>query len=293
MPPIPFVKMHGIGNDYIYLDAVADPSLDTMDGLSELARSVSHRHTGIGADGLILVCNPTDAGRAEGAHVRMRMFNADGSESAVCGNGVRCVAKFAHDRLNYLVPSVTVETTAGLVAVALTLDALGRVDTASVDMGEPVLDAARIPVVPKRGGNADGRAIDLPAEQLGVFHTDVGFLPSAVGKTMTCLSMGNPHVVLWCNDPWDIPLEVVGPLIETDPMFPSRVNVHFAAPSGKKKVVVRTWERGSGITQACGTGACAVVVAGALTGRLARSACVALPGGELDIEWDETSNRVR
>lgn len=293
MPNLAFVKMHGIGNDYIYLDAVGDPTIEAMDGLPLLARSMSDRHTGIGADGLILVCQPTDTGRAAGAHVRMRMFNADGSESAMCGNGVRCVAKFAHDRLNHRSQTITVETTTGPIAISLSLDALGRVDTASVDMGEPILEAARIPVIPKRGANADGRAIDIPSEQLGVFQTDIGFSVGAIEEGMTCVSMGNPHVVLWCKDPWDIPLETVGPLIETDAMFPSRVNVHFAAPTGKNKVVMRTWERGSGITQACGTGACAVVVAGVLTGRLARSVRVALPGGELDIDWDGASNRVR
>jgi len=293
VPNLAFVKMHGIGNDYIYLDAVGDPAIEAINGLPQLARSMSDRHAGIGADGLILVCQPTADGRSAGAHVRMRMFNADGSESAMCGNGIRCVAKFAHDRLNHTGRSITVETATGLVEIALTQNALGRVETASVDMGEPILEAGRIPVAPVRGLNNDGCAIDVPADQLAVFAAGIGFSPDSVEPSMTCVSMGNPHVVLWCKDPWAVPLQTVGPLIENDSMFPRRVNAHFAATSSKGRVVMRTWERGSGITQACGTGACAVVVAGVLTGRLARSVRVALPGGELDVDWDEATNRVR
>ncbi|MBY0309148.1 MAG: hypothetical protein K2Q09_10440, partial [Phycisphaerales bacterium] len=143
---LPFVKMHGAGNDYVYLDAVADPALADRDDLPGLARAIGNRHTGVGSDGLILVCLPTQAGRADGAHARMRMFNADGSEGAMCGNGVRCVAKFAHDRLGIRDNPVRSETGRGVLGITCTLDDAGRVASATVDMDRPILDAASIPV---------------------------------------------------------------------------------------------------------------------------------------------------
>jgi diaminopimelate epimerase len=260
-----FTKMHGIGNDYVYVNCfteqVADPTA--------LARAVSDRHFGIGGDGLILVL-PSKA-----ADVRMRMFNADGSESQMCGNGIRCVAKFAYDHGLSRANPMKVETGAGVKTIQLTIGAGGKVSAASVDMGEPIIEPARIPV------RLDGsRAVNVPID------TSMGRLE------MTCVSMGNPHMVACVSDVAAVPLEQIGPELENHQLFPQRINVHFVQVHSLSEVTMRTWERGSGITLACGTGASAVCVAGVLSGRSGREILAHLPGGDLRLAWREADNHV-
>ena len=283
MRALPFVKMHGIGNDYVYVDGFAHDVADA----AALARLVSDRHTGIGSDGLIVVAPPEGAD----ADVRMRMFNADGSEGRMCGNGIRCVAKFAVDRGISSANPLRVQTRRGVLAVSWRADAAGRVCGATVDMGEPILEPSRIPVnVP------GGRAVAWPwgierwrevsgAAGLDSARTEEWIAACGIGASVSFVSMGNPHMVAWCDAIDAVPLERIGPVIETMPMFPERINVHVVEVAGRAAARMRTWERGSGITQACGTGACAVCVAGQLEGRLGCEVDVHLPGGSLQIEW--------
>ena len=265
-----FTKMHGLGNDYIYINgfdqAVDDPAA--------LAVRVSDRHFGVGGDGLVLILP------SEEADVRMRMFNADGSEGMMCGNAIRCVAKYAHQRGLATMNPVRVETASGVKVIDKVID--GELVTgATVDMGEPILVPADVPV--QIDGQTDAPIVDLSSEGLAD-------LPVAVG--MTCVSMGNPHVVVYCDDVDAVPMTEVGPVLETAAIFPDRINVHYVEVIGPGEVKMRTWERGSGITLACGTGASAVCVAGVLAGKSGRNVLVHLPGGDLEIEWREENNRV-
>lgn len=263
---LPFTKMHGIGNDYVYVDAfahrVADPA--------RVAQLVSPRRTSIGSDGLILIC-PSDV-----ADCRMEMYNADGSRGEMCGNGIRCVAKYVYDHGIARKPTLAIETDAGVKTLELDVRD-GRVANVTVDMGAPILDPDAIPV------RAEGRLIDAPLEVDGTIHR------------ITCVSMGNPHCVLFVPSTEDAPVPTLGPRIETHPMFPRKVNVEFvevlgAAPA--ERLRMRVWERGSGETAACGTGACAAAVAAALTGRAGRRTEVELLGGNLRIEWRESDDHV-
>ena len=301
-----FTKMHGLGNDYVYVDCVSQSVADPV----ELAKAVADRHFGIGGDGLILILPPTapDAG-----DVRMRMFNADGSESAMCGNGVRCVAKFAYDHGLARVNPIRVETGAGMRTIQLVLGDDGRVRSATVDMGEPILEPDRIPVdlddlrlvvdmgLPTALVGAMGTSgeIGMPlidvTQAVDVPLTTAINVPLTVdGRTfeMTCVSMGNPHAVIYVADLAAVNLAEIGPKIEHHPMFPKRVNVHFVQVHDAGRVTMATWERGSGITLACGTGASAVCVAGVLTGRSARAIDAQLPGGHLQLEWRQSDNHV-
>jgi diaminopimelate epimerase len=260
-----FTKMHGIGNDYVYV-SLFDQSLPGEP--AELARVVSDRHFGIGGDGLILI-TPSDK-----ADARMRMFNADGSEGEMCGNGVRCVAKYIHDHGIARKPVVTIETGRGVLTLDLEI-AAGRVQRVRVDMSPPILRAAEIPTT-----LPGDPPLDVPLEVGGdEYH-------------VSAISMGNPHAVLYVPDVRDFPVEAVGPLIEVHPAFPRRVNVHFVEIARPHQVRMRTWERGSGITLACGTGACAVCVVGVLTGRTERRLLAHLPGGDLELEWPADSASV-
>lgn len=282
-----FVKMHGIGNDYVYLDAYSDPSLERRSDLPRLARAMSERHTGIGADGLILVCRPSDRDSA----VRMRMFNADGSESEMCGNGIRCVAKFAYERLGIRQSPLQVQTGRGGLAIDCDIRD-GKVVAATVDMGEPIFGADEIPVELPRP-TPDGRIVDFPlSKYIALPGPNTWMEACGLDPRMTCLSMGNPHLVLFCGQVDAVPLESIGPVLEEAPIFPNRTNVHFVQINGESEATMRTWERGAGATMACGTGACAALVAGALTGRLKRKALLHLPGGDLGIAWDEKSGHV-
>ncbi len=284
-----FVKMEGIGNDYVYLDAVREPALAQRADLPRLARAISDRHFGVGSDGLILVCQPSSAAAARGADVRMRMLNADGSESEMCGNGVRCVAKFAHDRLGVRANPMRVETGRGVLSIAYrTRD--DHVDQATVDMGEPILEAAGIPVsIP--GIGAGERAIGVDWERgfgaRAAWLSDLG-----TDGRFSCVSMGNPHAIIFGEHLERVDLERVGPSIERAAIFPNRVNAHLVRVVSRTHAQMRTWERGAGITLACGTGACAVLVAGVLSGRMDWDATISLPGGPLEIRWDQTSNHV-
>lgn len=260
-----FTKMHGIGNDYVCVDCfeqrVEDPS--------ELARKLSDRHFGIGCDGLLLIMPSRQA------QVRMRMFNTDGSEGEMCGNGIRCVAKYAYERGRACGNPITVETLAGIKTIGLTVDEANQVTAATVDMGEPILAPREIPVAVD-----DPRAIEVAVE--------------AGGRTYqaTCVSMGNPHAVIYVDDVGAVELERMGPLLENHELFPARMNVHFVQVRSPQEVSMRTWERGSGATLACGTGASAVCVAGVVTGRTGRRLLAHLPGGELELNWRESDGHV-
>ncbi len=273
-----FTKMHGLGNDYVYVDCFAQ----TIENPAELAVRISDRHFGVGSDGLILI-EPSDV-----AEARMRMFNADGSESQMCGNGIRCVAKYVYDHnlarteSQFSLPdqgtfptSLRIETGRGVLTVGLELGGDGRVSRVCVNMGQPILEAAQVPVA------ADSeRVINMP---LPVDQQEL---------SMTCVSMGNPHAVFFCDDLQGIDLAYLGPIIEHHALFPQRTNVHFVKADGPGDLTVKTWERGSGITLACGTGACACAVAGVLVGRCERLVTAHLPGGDLQLNWCEEDNCV-
>ena len=252
-----FTKMHGIGNDYVYVDCreqtVADPPA--------LARAMSDRHFGVGGDGLILI-QPSAS-----ADVRMKMYNVDGSEGLMCGNGVRCLAKYAFDHGFSRANPMRVETAAGVKTIELSLGPDGKVRLATVDMGEPAFDPPAIPVLLRLA-----RVVDVPiraAKQQ--YH-------------MTCVSMGNPHAVMYVDDVAAVPLAEVGSEIERNPLFPNRVNAHFVQVHSPREVTMKTWERGSGATLACGTGASAVCAVGVLTGRTGNRITAHLPGGDLLLE---------
>jgi diaminopimelate epimerase len=270
-----FVKMHGIGNDYVYVDAFSQ-DIPTPE---KLAIRVADRHFGIGGDGLILVAPPTDAAKKEGATVRMRMFNADGSEAEMCGNGIRCVAKFAFDRKISTQNPMRIETGRGVLTLNLKTDN-GKVAAVTVNMGPPVLDLPKIPVDAQwLGATANVRVFQIP-------------MGTSLGMPATFVSMGNPHAVIYVDDVKKIDLEKIGPMIENHKAFPRRINVHFVQVHSKTEATMRTWERGSGITLACGTGAAAVCVAGVLTGKTNRSLLAHLPGGDLNLEWRESDDCV-
>jgi diaminopimelate epimerase len=263
-----FTKMHGAGNDYVYVDAFQE----TIDDPASVARAVSDRHFGIGSDGLVLI------GAAETADVRMRMFNADGSESEMCGNAIRCVAKYAWEHGLCQANPMRIATGAGIKTLELDI-ADGRVRSVTVDMGEPILSPPDIPV-----RWAEDRMIDVPLSTGGPQDWDI-----------TCVSMGNPHAVTFLDHPdalQALPLEQLGPRIENHEWFPQRINAHFVVVDGPDEMTMRTWERGTGVTLACGTGASAVCVAGVLSGRTQRDVLVHLPGGDLRIEWRESDNHV-
>ena len=259
---IAFVKMHGAGNDYVYVDTFDQ----TLPGdLAELAQSVSHRRFGIGGDGLIVIH------RSDVADARMQMFNADGSESEMCGNGIRCVAKYVHDRGLAPKTNLQIETGCGVLDLNLSLDSSGKVESVTVDMGAAILEASQIPTTIA----AEGRVVDHPLT--------IGDQTLAV----TCVSMGNPHCVVFVEKATDELVLGLGPKIETDPRFPNRVNVEFVEVISPTEVRQRTWERGSGETWACGTGASAVCVAGFLTGRTEREIVNHLVGGDLKLRFED------
>lgn len=254
-----FTKMHGAGNDYVYIDGfnqqVAEPA--------ELARQIGDRHFGVGSDGLILIL-PSKV-----ADVRMQMFNADGSEAEMCGNGIRCVAKYAYEHDLARKEVVKVETGAGVLTLQLFPEADGQVRRVQVNMGEPRLTRGEIPVL----GPADEQALEIEIK--------------AAGMTLqgSCVSMGNPHCVIFVEDVDTFPVCEIGPYIENHSLFPQRINVEFVQVLSPNEVRQRTWERGAGETLACGTGASAVTVAGVLTGRTERRIVNHLRGGDLELEW--------
>jgi diaminopimelate epimerase len=260
-----FSKMQGLGNDYAYINCF----VEEVENPSQLARIVSDRHFGIGSDGLILILP------SQSADFRMRMFNADGTEAQMCGNGIRCVGKYVYDQGMTRSKTITIETLAGIKTLELQPDTTGKVDLVKVDMGEPILLAKDIPV-------------NSPSEKFIA-------QPVWVGDTelkVTCVSMGNPHAVCFVKDVSSFPLESKGPLMENHPLFPQRVNAEFVQVVDKSRLKMRVWERGAGETMACGTGACAVLVAAHLNGVSDRTAVVELLGGNLIIDWNMQNNHV-
>jgi diaminopimelate epimerase len=261
---IKFTKLHGIGNDYIYIDSRRKRVINP----NSLAVKMSDRHFGIGSDGLILILN------SKTADFRMRMFNADGSEAEMCGNGIRCFAKYVYEHGLIRKKRISVETAAGVKYLDI-LTRHNRVDRVKVDMGEPILLRERIPMQ----GEA-GMVIDEPLPLDGVKFS------------ITAVSMGNPHAVIYVEDVKNFPVEKYGPIIENCQLFPKRTNVEFVEILNNREVRQRTWERGSGETLACGTGASAVTVAGVLTKKTDRKITVHLNGGDLETEWSENDNHV-
>ncbi|MCA9135574.1 MAG: diaminopimelate epimerase [Planctomycetales bacterium] len=258
-----FTKMHGAGNDYVYVECFSQP---LPNDLPRLAREISHRRFGVGGDGLILI-RPSEI-----ADARMQMFNADGSEGEMCGNGIRCVAKYVHDHDIARKESLRIETGAGVLNLSLQVDDNGLVDQVTVDMGIPELIGPKIPTLIV-GNDNSGRVVSVPVD----FD----------GRTVdvTCVSMGNPHCVIFVEQATDELVLGLGPKIESDARFPKRVNVEFVEVISPTEVRQRTWERGSGETWACGTGASAVCVAGVLSGRTERKILNHLLGGDLTLEW--------
>lgn len=258
-----FTKMHGIGNDYVYVDCFTQ----TLAGPARVARHVSPRRTGIGSDGVILIC-PSSV-----ADCRMEMYNADGSRGEMCGNGIRCVGKYVYDHGIARKETLHIETDAGIKVLRLQING-AQVSAVTVDMGEPVLDGPRIPVA------AEGRVINAPLEVGGqTYH-------------VTCVSMGNPHCVTFVRNTESLRIEEIGPLFERHPFFPKRVNTAFVQVLGRNELRLRVWERGSGETAACGTGACAVLVAAVVNDKAERRATIHLNGGDLDIKWSAADNHV-
>lgn len=260
-----FTKMHGLGNDFIVVDGLTETLEEAA--LPDLARRACDRHFGVGADGIILAL-PSDK-----ADFRMRLINADGSEAEHCGNGIRCMAKLVYDRGHTQASRITVETIGRINGLELYAKD-GKVETVRVDMAEPIFERGRIPMT---GPEAE-EAVEVPLEVGG---RTLGF---------TAISMGNPHAVTFVEDTASFPVEELGPLVENHPAFPRRTNVEFIQVLGPEELNMRVWERGAGITLACGTGACASLVAAVRTGRASRKATVHLPGGDLIIEWGEDNH---
>ncbi len=254
-----FSKWQGLGNDFVILDCREKP----LDNPAQWSIKLCDRHFGIGADGLALIESSTTA------DLRMRLINNDGSEAEMCGNLIRCVARYAYEAGITSRTSLTVETLAGIMRPELIVED-GKVVRVRVDMGRPRLTKGEIPVAGEPAAQANPINITLADGQ-----TFVG----------TAVSMGNPHVVIFVDDMAAVDLAAVGPQIETHPLFPKKINVEFAQVLAPDAVRMRVWERGAGITLACGTGSCATLVAGVLTGRLSRKAAVRLDGGDLEIEW--------
>ena len=260
-----FTKMQGIGNDYVYVNCLQE----TIENPSELAKTISDRHYGVGSDGLIMI-NPSDK-----ADFEMEMYNADGSRGEMCGNGIRCVAKYVYDYGLTDKTSISVETLAGIKYLDLTVED-GKVVLVKVDMGKPMLRPEEVPVVSEKE-----EVIDEPITVDGQEYR------------MTCVSMGNPHAVVFIDqDVKEFPLETVGVKFENHERFPKRVNTEFVNVLDRHTAQMRVWERGSGETLACGTGACAVAVACALNGLTEDEVTVKLLGGDLQIKWDREKNTV-
>lgn len=259
-----FIKMQAAGNDYVYIDT----SIETVRYPEELAPRISDRHFGVGSDGLVLICPSTEA------DCRMRMFNADGTEAEMCGNAIRCVGKYVYEHKLVEKDTLTVETKAGIRVLRLHV-CNGKVDLVTVDMGRPLLDPADIPVADTASDFID-RSLRVQGRSWSV----------------TAVSMGNPHAVVYTHAIDKLNLPELGPLFEHHPLFPRRTNTEFVEVLDRKTIKMRVWERGAGETLACGTGACASVVASVLNDYTERTVTVLLRGGELGVEWDEASGHV-
>lgn len=270
--------MHGLGNDYIYIDCMDgtfggdDRSIVTDSSrLEEISSRLSNRHFGIGGDGIVLIL-PSD-----NADFRMRIFNADGSEARMCGNASRCIGKYVYDNQLTEKTDITLETASGVKYLQLQIGADGKVESVTVDMGEPEFNPRNIPVVTSANqGNVDIKVA----------------LSNGQDVKLTAVSMGNPHGVVFIDDFNDIDVHSIGRELEVHPIWPDRANIEFAKVVSPKEIIMRVWERGSGETMACGTGSCATAVASALTGRSSDEVTVHLLGGNLTIKWNRDSNHV-
>ena len=259
-----FTKMQGVGNDYVYMDAINQQ----IDNASELSKRVSDRHFGIGSDGLILICE------SKIADFKMRMFNSDGSEAEMCGNGIRCVGKFVYDKKLTNKTVLSIETFAGIKHLNLNIEN-GKVKTVRVDMGEPILDPKKIPVISE----------EQIVKNLKIKVQDKDFI-------FSCVSMGNPHAITIVENVSEFDVDKYGKVVEINETFPKKTNVEFIEIIDKQHVKMRVWERGAGETLACGTGACATTVACFLNGLTERKIKVELLGGILDIYWNDKDNHV-
>lgn len=259
-----FTKMQGIGNDYVYLNGFSPLPLD----LSRLSRQISDRHFGVGSDGLVVIMP------SETCDFRMRMFNPDGSEAEMCGNASRCIGKYVYDKGLTTKTDLTLETLAGVKHLTLHLNG-NIVERVTVDMGEPILSSQDIPVA-------------LPMSYVVSYPLEI----ENISFDVTCVSMGNPHAVIFVDDMSRYDLHHIGALIEHYPLFPRRTNVEFVEILSPDSLKMRVWERGTGETMACGTGACASLVAAVLNGKSRRQATLHLQGGDLKIEWNEKDNHV-
>lgn len=259
-----FTKMQGLGNDYIYVNCFEEK----VENPNEVAKFVSDRHFGIGSDGLVLILP------SEKADFKMRMFNSDGSEAEMCGNAIRCVGKYVYDNGLTHKTKVHVETLAGIKILELTTKE-NKVSLVKVDMGEPIIESKQIPVISNLN-NFIAQPIDILDKKFAV----------------TCVSMGNPHAVSYIDSVSNFELETYGPIMEKHEFFPKKINSEFVEIINRNVLKMRVWERGAGETLACGTGACAVLVASVLNNVSERKATVKLLGGDLEIEWKEEDNRV-
>jgi diaminopimelate epimerase len=261
---IEFTKMHGLGNDYVYIDCINQ----SIENETELARFVSNRNFGIGSDGLILIC------KSDIADFKMRMFNSDGSEAEMCGNGIRCVGKFVYDKGLTNKTIIDIETLAGIKKLILNVED-GKVKTVRVDMGEPILNPDKIPVI----------AFKEPVKDLKIKADDKEF-------KFTCVSMGNPHAITVVKDVKNFDVNKYGKILEIDSVFPRKTNVEFVEIVDNQNIKMRVWERGAGETLACGTGACATAVACNINNLTGREVNIELLGGILNIKWDKNDNHV-
>lgn len=260
-----FTKMQGIGNDYVYVDCTKENKIENP---AELSKKVSNRHFGIGSDGLILIEN------SNVADFKMAIYNADGSQAEMCGNGIRCFAKFVFDKGLINKENITIETLAGIKQLKLSTEN-GKVKKVRVDMGEPILEAKKIPVISDKN----------PVIDLQLQAADKTF-------TATCVSMGNPHAITFVNNVEEFDVEKYGKILEIKKEFPKHSNIEFVELIDKNNIKMRVWERGSGETLACGTGSCASVVACILNNKTERKVNVHLLGGTLEIEWNKQNNHV-
>jgi len=264
---IKFTKMHGTGNDYIYINAIEQ----AVKNPAKLALEMSHRHYGVGSDGLILIMES----KIPGVDFRMRIFNSDGSEAEMCGNGIRCFAKYVYERGLHSLRELSIETPSGVKELKLNIKNR-KIVSVTVDMGKPITLRGQIPMIGK-----EGAVINERLQLLDGTNFDI-----------TAVSMGNPHAVIFVEDTGNFPVEKYGPMIENHDLFPQKTNVEFVQVLNKKEILQRTWERGSGETMACGTGASATTVASVLTGQTERALTVHLKGGDLDVSWEEKSGHV-
>lgn len=260
---INFTKMHGLGNDYVYIDCT---KIGEIQNASELAKKVSDRHFGIGSDGLILIC------KSDSCDFKMKMFNYDGSQAQMCGNGIRCVGKYVYDNGLTTKTHLTIETLAGVKLLNLNV-VNGKVKSVEVDMGEPILEPEKIPVISEEN----------PVKNLNLKALDREF-------KFTCVSMGNPHAITFVDDIENFEVEKYGKILEVDKHFPEKANIEFIQIEDRNNIKMRVWERGTGETFACGTGSCAVCVASYINGYTDRNVTVKLLGGNLKIDWKQNNH---